>query len=197
MAEESGESSFPDAEEPVEAGAGDAVEDAGANDLASALEDSILEGGELDSILDSFDRLKRERDEFLETAQRLQADFDNYKKRVARQEAETGLRAVKTLVVKLLPALDTLNLALAHATGEQGAGEAASLSQVASVLNDLLAKEGLEVIEPMGKSFDPEEAEAVAHDAGDGAPVVTEVFRVGYRWRGQTIRPAMVKVTGS
>lgn len=141
---------------------------------------------------------ERERDSYLEALQRLQADFENYKKRVARQQSELGAAGSRSLVTKLLPALDTLTLALAHATSESGSDEVASvLSQISASFLEVLAKEGLEVIEPLGKRFNPEEAEAVAHDEGDGEPTVSEVFRVGYRWNGQTLRPAMVKVTGS
>lgn len=149
-------------------------------------------------VTDPTAELARERDSYLESLQRLQADFDNYKKRVARQQSELGAAGTRNLVIKLLPALDTLTLALAHATSDTGSDEVASvLSQISASFIEVLAKEGLEVIEPMGKRFDPEEAEAVAHDDGDGEPTVTEVFRAGYRWQGQTLRPAMVKVTGS
>lgn len=141
---------------------------------------------------------ERERDSYLEALQHLQADFENYKKRVLRQQSELGAAGSRNLVTKLLPALDTLTLALAHATSEAGSDEVASvLSQISAAFVEVLAKEGLEVIEPLGKRFNPEEAEAVAHEDGDGEPTVSEVFRVGYRWHGQTLRPAMVKVTGS
>jgi molecular chaperone GrpE len=177
---------------------------------AGAQGDQVYEGqpveGEFDldaldfepELTDPMAELQRERDSYLESLQRLQADFDNYKKRVARQQSELGAAGTRSLVIKLLPALDTLTLALAHATSDAGSDEVASvLSQISASFVEVLAKEGLEVIEPMGKRFDPEEAEAVAHDDGDGEPTVTEVFRVGYRWQGQTLRPAMVKVTGS
>ncbi len=59
-----------------------------------------------------------------------------------------------------------------------------------------LGKEGLERIDPAGAAFDPNEADAVAHEDGDGGPVVAEVLRPGYRWKGRVLRPAMVKVKG-
>jgi molecular chaperone GrpE len=165
---------------------------------------TVAEGFDLDAldfepeISDPLSEVERERDSYLEALQRLQADFENYKKRVARQQAELGAAGSRSLVTKLLPALDTLTLALAHATSESGSDEIASvLAQISAAFVEVLAKEGLEVIEPLGKRFNPEEAEAVAHDDGDGEATVTEVFRVGYRWHGQTLRPAMVKVTGS
>jgi len=143
-------------------------------------------------------RIREERDSYLEALQRLQADFENYRKRMARQQAEFGAQAVRSFMTRLLPALDALALALAHAVSESGSEELAStLGQINGVFSEILAKEGLEVIEPIGKRFDPAEAEAVAHEDGEGEPIVSEVYRLGYRWQGQTLRPAMVKVTGS
>jgi molecular chaperone GrpE len=150
----------------------------------------------LAQLVADLETVTRERDEFLEAAQRLQAEFKNYRERVARQQQEAGQKAVAAFVTKLLPALDALELALAHAASE-GGEQAGALAQVHAVFQDILTKEGLEPIEPIGKRFDPTEAEAVAHEAGEGEPTVSEVLRLGYRWRGQVIRPAMVKVTGS
>lgn len=151
----------------------------------------------LAAIMEDLAAVTRERDEFLETAQRLQAEFKNYRERVARQQAEAGQAAVASFVTKLLPALDTLNLALAHARAEGSEETTSALAQVHGVFHEVLTKEGLEVVEPIGKRFDPTEADAVAHEEGEGEPTVTEVFRAGYRWRGQVIRPAMVRVSGS
>ncbi|MHB8190373.1 MAG: nucleotide exchange factor GrpE [Ferrimicrobium sp.] len=162
------------------------------------VEEEEIDFGSVELIEVDIAALQRERDDYLATSQRLQADFENYKKRVARQQVDLVQQAARGLVTKLLPALDTLNLAIEHASVEGGSPEAATaLAQVAAGLNEVLGKEGLEVIEPIGKQFDPEEADAVIHDGGEGEPLVTEVMRVGYRWRGQTIRAAMVRVAGS
>ncbi len=158
-------------------------------------EDSLSQEVEAPNV-EEHDKLVRERDEYLALAQRVQADFDNYRKRVSRQQAEISAQGARELVLKLLPALDTLNLAVAHASDE-GTEETSALAQVLAGFTETLTREGLEVVEPLGEKFDPEESEAVAHDDGEGEPVVAEVFRVGYRWRGQTIRPAMVRVAGS
>jgi molecular chaperone GrpE len=136
----------------------------------------------------------RERDEYLQALLRLQADFDNYRKRVQRQQSEIFENAASSLVKKLLPVLDTADLALAHGGGED-------VKQVAGALFDILSKEGLERIDPEGLPFDPAHHDAVAHEpaAGDDAPErpeVSEVLRAGYRWKGQVLRPAMVKVRG-
>ena len=141
--------------------------------------------------------LTRERDEYLDMVRRVQAEFENYKKRILRQQTEHLERAAETLVVKLLPALDTLDLALSHHDPESEVGTA--LAQVAGAWRDALGKEGLERIEPLGQPFDPNEADAVMHEPADEegtAHEVVEVLRPGYRWRGRVVRPAMVKVKG-
>ena len=125
---------------------------------------------------------------------RLQAEFDNYRKRVERQQREIVENAAASLVKKLLPVLDTADLALAHGGGED-------VKQVAGALFDILSKEGLQRIDPEGEHFDPEHHEAVAHEPADGAggpdkPEVSEVLRAGYIWKGRALRPAMVKVRG-
>lgn len=136
----------------------------------------------------------RERDEYLDALLRLQAEFDNYRKRVQRQQREILENAAASLVKKLLPVLDTADLALAHGGGED-------VKQVAGALFEILSKEGLERIDPEGQPFDPAHHDAVAHEPveGQGAPEmpeVSEVLRAGYLWKGQILRPAMVKVRG-
>ncbi len=144
---------------------------------------------------DEVDNAVIERDEFLNDLRRLQADFENYKKRVIKQQTELLERAAEALVVKLLPVIDSLDLAVAHANSSDE-NDAKALVQVAAVLNDILVKEGLERIEPLGQPFDPTAHEAVMHEEGGGDPEVTEVLRAGFRWKGRVIRPAMVKVKG-
>jgi molecular chaperone GrpE len=137
-------------------------------------------------------RTAAERDEYLGALQRLQADFENYKKRMIRQQTELLDRAAEDLVNKLLPVLDAVDLARQH-------GQAEAVDPVANALSDVLAKEGLERIDPVGSAFDPNEHEAVAHEEADEAgaePSVSELMRAGYRWRGKLLRPAMVKVKG-
>ena len=135
-----------------------------------------------------------ERDEYLDALRRLQAEFDNYRKRVQRQQRDILENAAASLVKQLLPVLDTADLALAHGGGED-------VKQVAGALFDILSKEGLERIDPQGQPFDPAHHDAVAHEPveGQGAPEmpeVSEVLRAGYLWKGQVLRPAMVKVRG-
>ena len=132
----------------------------------------------------------RERDEYLDSLRRLQAEFENYKKRMLRQQTDTLERASQALVEKLLPVLDAVDLARSHGTSED-------LEQVAGALLDVLGKEGLERIDPVGQPFDPNEQEAVQHEPGEGDdPVVATLFRAGWRWKGRVLRPAAVGVKG-
>jgi molecular chaperone GrpE len=151
-----------------------------------------------------------ERDEYLDALRRLQAEFENYKKRVAKQQSDQVARAAASLVDKLLPVLDTLDLAAEH-LGDAESTDGKALLASASLLHGVLSKEGLERIDPLGEEFDPNAHEAVGHlpveegtdehaaASGSGAatgPVVAQVMRPGYRWKGSVVRPAMVVVRG-
>ena len=143
------------------------------------------------SMVSDLDSLKRERDDYLDALRRLQADFENFRKRTMKQQTDILERAAQTLVEKLLPVLDAADLAIAH-------GADAAVGQVAGLLLDTLVKEGLEGVDPKpGDPFDPTLHEAVAHDPGEGGdPEVADLLRAGYRWKGALLRPAMVKVRG-
>jgi molecular chaperone GrpE len=143
----------------------------------------------IDPIADIVVTLTRERDDFREALIRLQADFENYKKRMVKQQTDHLERAAATLVEKLLPVLDTADLAVAHGSGED-------VKQISAALFGSLEREGLERIDPLGAPFDPTVHDAVAHEPGEGGQEVAEVLRAGYRWKGMVLRPAMVKVRG-
>lgn len=135
------------------------------------------------------DDVVKERDEFKDIALRVQADFENYRKRAATQMSDELDRALGKLVEQLLPVLDACEAAVAH--GVEG------VEQVWSSLIGALQKQGLEALDLAGKPFDPALADAVLHEEGDGSePVVLEVLRTGYRWKGRVLRAAMVKVKG-
>lgn len=151
-------------------------------------------------IVDERSDVERERDEFKDALQRLQADFENYRKRVARTTDEVVARSVADVVSKLLPVLDAFDLAQAHfataSTEELESVEAKALVQARSLLLDTLQKEGLDRIDHIGVAFDPTVHDAVAHVDGDGEQVVDDVLRAGYQWKGAVVRPAMVRVKG-
>jgi molecular chaperone GrpE len=159
-----------------------------AKEVEGEFEEHEQELSELEAqLLDDMDRLQSERNDYLDQLLRTRADFDNYRKRILKQQSEHQERAAEALVEKLLDALDTFDMAVAHGQG---------FEQVRDMLVNVLTKEGLERIDPAGAQFDPNEADAVAHEEGDGGPVVAEVLRPGYRWKGRVLRPAMVKVKG-
>lgn len=133
----------------------------------------------------------KERDEFKDVALRLQADFENFRKRIATQLVDDVDRATAKLVESLLPVLDACEAAAVH--GVEG------IEAVWSSLIGALQKQGLEALDLADKPFDPATAEAVVHEPGDesgNGPVVVEVLRTGYRWKGRVVRAAMVKVKG-
>jgi molecular chaperone GrpE len=141
------------------------------------------------------DDLTRERDEMRALAQRIQADFENYRKRSAREQSEASDRGRAILMEQLLPVLDTFDLALGTLDGV----DEQTRKGVELVYADLvgtLQRAGLERIPTDGAPFDPEVHEAVIHEPGDGEPVVVETMRPGYRCNGRVLRPAMVKVAG-
>jgi molecular chaperone GrpE len=146
-------------------------------------------------VVDERSETERERDDYFDSLQRLQADFENYRKRVARSSDDAANRATGDLIVKLLSVLDAFDLAAAHFSSTQSE-EAQALDQARSLMLDALAKEGLERISDVGVVFDPQVHDAVAHIEGDGDQVVDDVLRAGYRWRGAVLRPAMVRVKG-
>ena len=209
-------------DEPRNGGAGGAsgagtAPDAEPDDLAG--DDTIVDGEVLDedaagaaggdvteaeaAEADPLEVALAERDEFLDSLKRLQAEFENYKKRVSKQQADQVARAASSLVEKLLPVLDALDLAIDH-VGDAGTDEAKALVAASGLLHGILEKEGLERIDPLGEEFDPTAHEAVGHlpapegaePTASGEPRVSQVMRAGYRWHGTVVRAAMVMVEG-
>ena len=137
----------------------------------------------------NIDEVIKERDEFKDIALRVQADFENYRKRAAAQLTDEVDRSTGRIVEAMLPVLDACEAAVAH--GVEG------VENIWSSLLGTLQKSGLEALDLQGKPFDPALAEAVLHEEGDGGEaVVVEVLRTGYRWKGRVLRAAMVKVKG-
>ena len=137
-------------------------------------------------------QLSTERDEYLDALRRLQADFENYRKRVQRDSDAAADRAGERLVTRILPVLDTFEMALSH----EADPDASPLAKLHDSLLTALEGEGLARVHPAGEPFDPAVAEAVAHEEGEGGPVVSDVLRAGYLWKGRVVRAAMVKVRG-
>lgn len=159
-------------------------------------EDAAQEAVEIQGELDELVRTAAQRDEYLALAQRTQADFENYRKRVAREAAGAQERGVIALARELLPALDNLDRALEAAAKDDPLLEGVRL--VRSELGAALARVGIESFCPVGEPFDPElqEAVATAPQGEDGKPggTVVEVYQHGYRLGASVIRPARVVV---
>jgi molecular chaperone GrpE len=141
-------------------------------------------------------RAQRERDEYLDLARRAQADFENYRKRAAREAAAAGERAKSGLVRELLPVVDNLERALASA-GQEEQHLAEGVRLVHSELIAVLERNGVEQFDPSGERFDPAEHEALSMRDQDGAEsgLVLDVVEKGYRANGTILRPARVVVS--
>jgi molecular chaperone GrpE len=140
--------------------------------------------------------IQRERDEYLDLARRAQADFENYRKRAAKEAALAGQRAKSGLVRELLPVVDNLERALASA-GDDEQHLAEGVRLVHSELIAVLERNGVEQFDPRGERFDPEEHEALSMRSEDGAEsgTVLDVVEKGYRANGGILRPARVVVS--
>jgi molecular chaperone GrpE len=157
---------------------------------------------QIEGDLDELIAVAAQRDEYLALAQRTQADFENYRKRVARESALAQTRGISSLAKELLPALDNLDRALEEAQALGGGpGDEAFVHGVRLVRSELgaaLSRAGIESFSPLGEAFDPAFHEAMASiEAEDGAVAsgtVIEVYQPGYRLGEAIIRPARVVV---
>src|SRR3954466_736399 len=151
---------------------------------------------ELAAVRSDLDELSKERDGYLALAQRTQADFENYRKRMARENAAAVDRGMAKLAKELLPALDHLELALKAAEGHEDVVK--GFAMVGDELRAALARVGIQAFSPQGETFDPNEHEAMASHPHEGAEAgtVVEVYQSGYRINGAVLRPARVVVAG-
>ena len=143
--------------------------------------DDVAEPSELEIAL-------LERDEWMDRAQRIAADFENYRRRLATQRADDIDRATGRLAESLLPVLDACEAAFLQHPAE--------IEPLFNLMLSELKKQGLESMNLHEQPFDPHLADAVLHEPGEGEPIVSEVLRSGYTWNGKVLRPAMVKVRG-
>jgi molecular chaperone GrpE len=144
--------------------------------------------------LDELQARAAERDEFLSLAQRTQADFENFRKRAAREQQAAERRGVARVVRELLPALDNLERALGAANTDDQLAEGIRLVQ--AELHAAMARVGIENYSPKGEAFDPTVHEAMATQPVEGteAGMIVDVYQAGYRFDGEVIRPAKVIV---
>lgn len=133
------------------------------------------------------------RDKYL----RLQAEWDNYRKRTAEEAGEMRVRAAEKLMGDLLPVMDDFERAIAHAEANGDAGLLDGVKAISTKLSESLGKHGLETIDPAGKAFDALEHQAVGQveDASVPDETVAQVYQKGYRLGKKVIRPAMVTIS--
>jgi molecular chaperone GrpE len=164
-----GETSFGDAEAPA------------ASELAAAVHSDLSE-------------LVRQRDDYLALAQRTKADFENYRKRMTRENAAAVDRGMAKLAKELLPAIDHLEIALKAAEGHEDVVK--GFAMVAGELQAALGRVGIQAFSPRGEPFDPNEHEAMtSQPSADAEPgTVIDVYQSGYRLNGAVLRPARVVV---
>lgn len=155
----------------------------------------------LSDLEDELDKAKSEAQDAANRVLRLQADWDNYRRRTAAERLQEKERAAAGVVEKLLPIIDDLERALEHAqTSEDAATQTSFVEGVAAVhtkLMDTLEREGLEVIDPKGQAFDPNEHQAISRveDSSVYDETVAQVYQKGYKLAGKTLRNAMVIVS--
>lgn len=144
------------------------------------------------------EKLVKEREDLYQRLARLQADFDNFRKRSRKEQEDFARYASQNLVERLLPVLDNFSRALEAEYGDNNSLKA-GVEMTYRQLFEVLSQEGLTVIEAKGQTFDPEYHEAVMQEETDEYPdgTVIEVFQKGYKLKNKVIRPAMVKVAKS
>jgi molecular chaperone GrpE len=172
-----------------------------------ASQDAEAAAQEVEKDLDQLEEAKRERDEYLELAQRTKADFENYRKRVAGEAESASARGKAELAKELIPVLDNLERALLAAGIDPSAALAGEVSVDGALeqgvvltyrdLRETLERAGIEAYDPRGEKFDPELHEAISTRPGEDAEpgTVLDVAQKGYRLDGQVLRAARVVVS--
>lgn len=169
---------------------------------ASESEEDIGELSNEGRLRAELEEADRDRVQFKDMAQRLQADFQNFRRRTEEQRQESSRAAGEDLILKVLPVLDDLELALARVPEGLSGAEAGwqeGVRLVAQKFQRVLGDLNVESIEVDGKPFDPWEQEIVSYQEVPGMPdgQVLAVVRRGYRYHGKLIRPALVTVAKS
>jgi molecular chaperone GrpE len=152
---------------------------------------------EITEELSELDQARAEADEFRDRFVRLQAEWDNFRKRTAAEREQERLRAAERLVERLLPIVDDLERAIEHSDTANEASLKEGIAAVYSKLTDVLSREGVKTIDPVGDGFDANLHQAVGKEDDDSVPdeTVTQVYQKGYEMGDRVLRPAMVVVS--
>jgi molecular chaperone GrpE len=172
------------------------VSDEEAPDPTADAEELLDEAAAAEIVESDLAQIEGERAELMDMLRRIQADFENYRKRVQREQVTLVERANERLLEDLLPVLDSFDGALASFNSDADIEKVRNgVLGIHAQLVAVVQKNGLERIAAEGAPFDPNEHEAVMQDDGDGEPHVAQIMRTGYRLKGRVLRPAMVSVT--
>lgn len=192
----------------------DEVTEGAAEAAAPALEAEAAETSEAPEVDSEADSIEEEAEEIVADAERvakaeaeaaamrdkylrLQAEWDNYRKRTAEEAGEMRVRAAEKLMGDLLPVMDDFERAIAHAEANGEAGLLEGVKAISTKLSESLGKHGLETIDPAGEAFDALEHQAVGQVEDTNVPdeTVAQVYQKGYRLGKKVIRPAMVTIS--
>lgn len=160
---------------------------------ADAVVAEVIEETDADRVAKAEAEAAAMRDKYL----RLQAEWDNFRKRSAEEAADQRVRAAEKLMNDVMPVLDDFERAIAHAEQNGETGLLDGVKAIGSKLNQVLAKHGLEAIDPAGEAFDALEHQAVATVPDETVPdeTVAQVYQKGYRLGKRVLRPAMVTIS--
>src|SRR5262245_36593802 len=167
------------------------------NSLAQAKQPSPATAGGADPE-DALAGMQADLDRFRDLALRSQADFENYKKRAAREKEDAIKYANSGLLDRLLPIIDNFELGLEAARGEgENSPVFSGMNMVLKQLMDFLIEHGVQQIDAIGQPFDPNLHEAIAHEPNDEVPenVIIRQSRRGYRMKDRLLRPSSVVVS--
>ena len=169
------------------------------------LNEAVLENGEVQAVEDDLAALltaaELQRDEYLDLARRTKADFENFRRRAAKDMQETGKRAIANVMREFLPVIDNIERAMQAAETQEDAQDqqlSEGIRLVAADLHGILTRLDIKSIEPHGELFDPNLHEAITTQQRDGveAGTVVEVAQRGYILNETVLRPARVVVSG-
>lgn len=174
-----------------------------AADVLPGQEEAVEEGEVLEvleaaepTVEEALEQVSVERDDAKDQVLRARAEFDNYRKRMAREMERVRKTAAESLLRDCLPVVDNLERALSHVEGDTG-GLSEGVEMVVKQFCDILAAHGVEPIASLGEPFDPQVHEALSHQPSEqyGADVVMEEFERGYRLKDFILRPSKVVVS--
>jgi molecular chaperone GrpE len=156
-----------------------------------------LEGSSDLEELDELGQARAEADELRDRFTRLQAEWDNFRKRTAAEREQERARATERLIERLLPIVDDLERAIEHSKTANATSLKEGIAAVYSKLSEVLKREGLKTIDPSGEAFDANLHQAVGKEDDADVPdeTVTQVYQKGYGMGERVLRPAMVVVS--